>query len=58
MYTLKNYLSKFEHCIEFAKSKFSEIFEEYINDLNLIFKDFEKFYSIIITNINEHDQTI
>lgn len=56
MCTLKQFPSKFEHCVEFAKSKFAEIFEEYINDLNLIMKDFDKFDLIYLSKSNEDEE--
>ena len=52
MCTLKDFPYKFEHCVEFAKSIFGELFEEYINDLNLLMKDYNKFQSIYLININ------
>ena len=53
MCTLKDFPYKFEHCIEFAKSIFSEIFEEYINDLNLLMRDFDIFKSIYLSSIQD-----
>ena len=58
MCTLKDFPYKFEHCIEFAKSIFSEIFEEYINDLNLLMNDFNKFTKINLSNINSDEAKI
>jgi hypothetical protein len=47
MCTLKLFPTKIEHCIEFSKIIFKEIFEQYITDIKLILEDEEKFYNIL-----------
>ena len=51
--TLKNFPSKFEHCIEWAKSKFYSIFEDNINKLNLILKKNNK--NLLEIDLNEFE---
>ena len=41
--TLKNFPTKIEHCIEFAKNVFLEIFEQAIRNIKLITEDEEQF---------------
>ena len=43
--TLKNFPSKFEHCIEWAKTKFFEIFQDNINKFNLLINNKNKYLS-------------
>lgn len=43
--TLKNFPSKFEHCIEWSKSQFYKIFVDNINKLNYILKKKDKYLS-------------
>jgi ubiquitin-activating enzyme E1 len=47
MCTLKLFPTKIEHCIEFSKSSFIDLFEQPINDLKLIPKNEEKFKQIL-----------
>ena len=47
MCTLKFFPSKIEHCIEFSKNAFIDLFEQPINDLKLIPKNEEKFKQIL-----------
>ena len=44
MCTLKSFPSQIEHCIEFSKIYFSELFEKNIEDLNSLIKDNEVFF--------------
>jgi len=53
MCTLKDFPYKFEHCVEFAKSIFNDIFNENIKELNLLMKDFDKFHLINLSNIKK-----
>ena len=55
MCTLKDFPYKFEHCVEFAKSIFNDIFNENIKELNLLMKDFDKFHLINLSNINSEE---
>jgi ubiquitin-activating enzyme E1 len=50
MCTLKLFPTKIEHCIEFSKIVFKELFEQYISDIKLIFDDEEKFNDILSEN--------
>ena len=45
--TLKNFPTKIEHCIEFAKNVFLEIFEQAIRNIKLITEDEEQFKKIL-----------
>ena len=56
MCTLKNFPYKFEHCIEWSKSKFYEIFEENINNLNLLFKLKNEFFEKFLENLNNNEK--
>ena len=47
MCTLKIFPTKIEHCIEFSKNAFIDLFEQPINDLKLIPKNEEKFKQIL-----------
>ena len=47
MCTLKIFPTKIEHCIEFSKIVFKELFEQYITDIKLIVEDEQQFYNII-----------
>ena len=47
MCTLKNFPTKIEHCIEFSKTIFHELFEEYIRDIKAIVEDIERFNRIL-----------
>lgn len=55
MCTLKNFPTKIEHCIEFAKNVFNELFEQHIRDLKLFLEDEQKFKTILneIGNLEE-----
>ena len=53
MCTLKFFPTKIEHCIEFSKNVFKDLFEQPINDLKFIPKDEEKFKKILEET---HDQ--
>ena len=50
MCTLKLFPTKIEHCIEFSKIVFKELFEQYISDIKLIFEDEEKLNDILAEN--------
>ena len=58
MCTLKNFPSKFEHCIEWGKSKFYEIFEENVGDLNLLFKLKNEFFEKYLKNLNDNEKNV
>ena len=58
MCTLKNFPSKFEHCIEWSKSVFYEIFEENINNLNLLFKLKTEFFENYLENLNNYEKKL
>ncbi len=45
--TLKNFPTKIEHCIKFAKNVFIEIFEQSIDNIKLILEDEEQFKNIL-----------
>ncbi len=45
--TLRTSPTKIEHCIEFAKTIFEELFELYISNIALILEDIEQFYNIL-----------
>ena len=45
--TLKNFPTKIEHCIKFAKNVFLEIFNQSISNIKLILEDEEHFKSIL-----------
>ena len=47
MCTLKNFPERIEHCIEFSKIIFSELFEHYIFDIKLAVEDEKKFFNIL-----------
>ena len=55
MCTLKIFPTKIEHCIEFSKIVFKELFEQYISDIKLILEDEEQFYNIL-NEINDRNQ--
>ena len=52
--TLKNFPSKFEHCIEWAKSQFFEIFEENINKINLLLNNKKKY--LLENNLSDFEE--
>jgi len=45
--TLKNFPTKIEHCIKFAKNVFLEIFQQSIGNIKLMLEDEEQFKNII-----------
>ena len=47
MCTLRIFPTKIEHCIEFSKSAFNDLFEQPINDLKFIPKDEKRFKNIL-----------
>ena len=47
MCTLKNFPTEIEHCIEWSKNIFNEIFFGYIKDIKLIIEDSSKFYYLL-----------
>jgi hypothetical protein len=55
MCTLKDFPTKIEHCIEFSKIIFTELFNQYIKDIKLTIEDNEQFFYILeqINNIEE-----
>ena len=55
MCTLKNFPTKIEHCIEFAKNVFNELFGQYIRDIKLVLDDEEQFKNII-NQINKSEE--
>lgn len=55
MCTLKIYPTKIEHCIEFSKMVFKELFEQYITDIKLILEDEKQFYNIL-NETNDREQ--
>ena len=55
MCTLKQFPSKIEHCIEWSKIKFEELFRQTIKELKLIIDDPQKFFAILEENAEESD---
>ena len=55
MCTLKIFPTKIEHCIEFSKIVFKELFEQYITDIKLILDD-EQQLNNIINETNDRNQ--
>jgi len=55
MCTLKNFPTKIEHCIEFSKNVFNELFEQHIRNLKLLLEDEQQFQNILneINNLEE-----
>ena len=55
MCTLKNFPTKIEHCIEFSKNVFSEIFDQSIRNFKIILEDEDQFKNILsqISNSEE-----
>ena len=53
--TLKNFPTKIEHCIEFAKNTFLEIFTQNIRNIKLILEDEEQFKNIL-NNIGDKQE--
>lgn len=55
MCTLKNFPTQIEHCIEYAKIIFTELFDLNIKDIKMIVEDENKFYDILkdISNSDE-----
>ena len=52
MCTLKNFPTLIEHCIEYAKIIFTELFDLYIKDIKMIVEDENKFYDILKDTLN------
>ena len=52
MCTLKDFPTKIDHCIEFSKNIFTELFTQYINVIKLAIENIEHFIEIL-NNINE-----
>lgn len=52
MCTLKNFPTEIEHCIEYAKIIFSELFDLYIKDIKMIVDDENKFSNILKATMN------
>ena len=50
--TLKNIPTAIEHCIEWSKSIFMELFEQIIKDIKLIFGNKNQFYNILNEKIS------
>ena len=55
MCTLKNFPTEIEHCIEYAKIIFSELFHLYIEEIKLTIEDENKFYKIL-NDIKNNDE--
>ena len=55
MCTLKNFPTKIEHCIEFSKNVFNEIFQQHIRNLKLLLEDEEQFQNIL-NQINHSEE--
>ena len=55
MCTLKDFPTKIEHCIEFSKIIFTELFNQYIKDIKLIIEDNEQFF-YILEQINDIEE--
>ena len=55
MCTVKIFPTKIEHCIEFSKIVFKELFEQYITDIKLILDDEQQFNNII-NETNDRNQ--
>ena len=55
MCTLKDFPTKIEHCIEYAKIIFTELFYQYIKDIKLIIEDINLFNNIL-KEINDLNQ--
>jgi len=53
MCTLKNFPSQIEHCIEYGKVYFMELFEKNIDDLNSCLKDVETYFKKIEKSLTE-----
>ena len=50
--TLKNFPTAIEHCIEWSKSNFIELFEQIIKDIQLIYENKKQFYEILNDKIS------
>ena len=55
MCTLKNFPTKIEHCIEYSKNIFTELFYQYIKEIKLIIEDINQFYNLL-NQINDTSQ--
>ena len=56
MCTLKQFPSSIEHCIEYGKIKFKSFFEKKINDMNLLFNNYNEFFLLIAKNNNDNSK--
>ena len=50
--TLKNFPTEIEHCIEWSKSNFIELFNQIIRDIQLIYENKKQFYEILDDKIS------
>ena len=50
--TLKNFPTAIEHCIEWSKSNFIELFDQIIKDIQLIYENKKQFYEILNDKIS------
>lgn len=50
--TLKNFPTEIEHCIEWSKSNFIELFNQLIKDIQLIYENKKQFYEILNDKIS------
>jgi ubiquitin-activating enzyme E1 len=50
--TLKNFPTEIEHCIEWSKSNFIELFNQIIKDIQLIYENKKQFYEILNDKIS------
>ena len=55
MCTLKSFPSQIEHCIEWSKMKFEELFHQIIIDLKMLINDTNNFFEIINKEPNENE---
>jgi len=53
--TLKKFPTQIEHCIEWSKEIFKELFEESINELKLVINDKFNFINILKTKIDSNE---
>ena len=52
MCTLKNFPTEIEHCIEYAKIIFTELFDLYIKDIKMLIENEIKFFDILKDTMN------
>ena len=55
MCTLKQFPSETSHCIEWSKIKFAELFKQSIQELKMIAKEPNKFFTILEENAEENE---